>query len=440
MLLCRPVAPIAAGPPVWRRAARCRPSKPGPDRIVLNSTPLPPCCLRRTGDERHEVSPVATAATAGLRRPRRGAFGDRPPDLSGVAGGPVAPRGRASLLPRSRRPRQPLASSLPSAGNQRPQSPVQKDAGDEGARRSGGDRPAATGRAAAGGRPGDAPAHPPAAGELPRVKQRTGGPGSWSWWCCAAPPPLQQRRCCSAHRHVPSPAPCSPPIFLGPGGLPPALPQVPCAMGQAGFALLARQLPGASFRAGAAPPRRRGGGRRGRRRAARARSRQEGPVQAPPARARLAALLLIAYIAVGHFVAFATRDPFLLRLLTQVNVWVGPFFVLSGYVAGYTATELGKYEASPRVKPRGRLHSGARGGLLPALWPSSRCGGGVGGWCGAQGRGGGLAGAAAAHHRCCCWAPGASASLSPSHVPPPHRRWPAIPLPRRSCSAPCLRC
>lgn len=32
-------------------------------------------------------------------------------------------------------------------------------------------------------------------------------------------------------------------------------------------------------------------------------------------------------------------------------MWVGPFFVLSGYVAGYTATELGKYAASPRVKP-----------------------------------------------------------------------------------------
>lgn len=75
-----------------------------------------------------------------------------------------------------------------------------------------------------------------------------------------------------------------------------------------------------------------------------------------PSKARLPALdslrfFLIAYIAVGHFVAFATKDPFLLRLLTQVNVWVGPFFVLSGYVAGYTATELAKYEASPRVQP-----------------------------------------------------------------------------------------
>lgn len=50
---------------------------------------------------------------------------------------------------------------------------------------------------------------------------------------------------------------------------------------------------------------------------------------------------LIAYIGVGHFVAFATRDAFLLKLFTQINVWVGAFFVLSGYVAGYTATEVG---------------------------------------------------------------------------------------------------
>lgn len=32
-------------------------------------------------------------------------------------------------------------------------------------------------------------------------------------------------------------------------------------------------------------------------------------------------------------------------------MWVGPFFVLSGYVAAYTATELGKYAASSRVAP-----------------------------------------------------------------------------------------
>lgn len=89
-----------------------------------------------------------------------------------------------------------------------------------------------------------------------------------------------------------------------------------------------------------------------------------------PSKARLPSLdslrfFLIAYIAVGHFVAFATKDPFLLRLLTQVNVWVGPFFVLSGYVAGYTATELAKYEASPRVKPAGAYTVARVSGYYP---------------------------------------------------------------------------
>jgi peptidoglycan/LPS O-acetylase OafA/YrhL len=77
-----------------------------------------------------------------------------------------------------------------------------------------------------------------------------------------------------------------------------------------------------------------------------------------PSKPRLPSLdslrfFLIAYIAVGHFVGFATSNTFLLKLMTQVNVWVGAFFVLSGYVAGYTATEPGKYEANPRVKPAG---------------------------------------------------------------------------------------
>ena len=30
---------------------------------------------------------------------------------------------------------------------------------------------------------------------------------------------------------------------------------------------------------------------------------------------------------------------------------VGAFFVLSGYVVAYTATELGEYKASPRISP-----------------------------------------------------------------------------------------
>ena len=67
----------------------------------------------------------------------------------------------------------------------------------------------------------------------------------------------------------------------------------------------------------------------------------------------------------GHFVTFATRSPLLLRLLTQVNVWVGAFFVLSGYVAGYTATEQGKFEASPRVKPAGAYTLARVAGFYP---------------------------------------------------------------------------
>jgi peptidoglycan/LPS O-acetylase OafA/YrhL len=74
---------------------------------------------------------------------------------------------------------------------------------------------------------------------------------------------------------------------------------------------------------------------------------------------------LIAYIGVGHFVSFATRDAFLLKLFTQINVWVGAFFVLSGYVAGYTATELGKYEASARVKPEGAYTVARVAGYYP---------------------------------------------------------------------------
>lgn len=97
---------------------------------------------------------------------------------------------------------------------------------------------------------------------------------------------------------------------------------------------------------------------------------------APPAKAkapskpRLPGLdsirfFLIAYIGVGHFIGFATKDAFVLKLMTQINVWVGAFFVLSGYVAGYTATELGKYEASPRVKPEGAYTIARVAGYYP---------------------------------------------------------------------------
>jgi peptidoglycan/LPS O-acetylase OafA/YrhL len=51
---------------------------------------------------------------------------------------------------------------------------------------------------------------------------------------------------------------------------------------------------------------------------------------------------LIAYIATGHFISFATSDAYILKLIGQINVVVGGFFVISGYVAAYTTTELGE--------------------------------------------------------------------------------------------------
>ena len=61
---------------------------------------------------------------------------------------------------------------------------------------------------------------------------------------------------------------------------------------------------------------------------------------------------LIAYIGVGHFIACATKNALTLASFSQVNVVVGAFFVLSGYVAAYTTTELGAYEATmSRLSP-----------------------------------------------------------------------------------------
>jgi len=59
--------------------------------------------------------------------------------------------------------------------------------------------------------------------------------------------------------------------------------------------------------------------------------------------------ILIAYIASGHFIHTATKNPFLLRMITQINVVVGAFFVISGYVAAYTTTELGQRKGSKRL-------------------------------------------------------------------------------------------
>jgi peptidoglycan/LPS O-acetylase OafA/YrhL len=84
----------------------------------------------------------------------------------------------------------------------------------------------------------------------------------------------------------------------------------------------------------------------------------EAPVAAPPpkpkkkSKPRIDALegvrfCLIAYIASGHFIFTATSDPFYLKLIGQINVVVGAFFVISGYVAAYTTTELGERKYTP---------------------------------------------------------------------------------------------
>lgn len=49
---------------------------------------------------------------------------------------------------------------------------------------------------------------------------------------------------------------------------------------------------------------------------------------------------LVLPIIIGHFIRFGTNNPTLLKLLTQENVFVGGFFVISGYVSGYTSTQL----------------------------------------------------------------------------------------------------
>lgn len=51
---------------------------------------------------------------------------------------------------------------------------------------------------------------------------------------------------------------------------------------------------------------------------------------------------LVLPIIVGHFIKFGTANPFLLKLLTQENVLVGGFFIISGYVSGYVSTKIGE--------------------------------------------------------------------------------------------------
>ncbi|CAJ1351543.1 unnamed protein product [Effrenium voratum] len=50
---------------------------------------------------------------------------------------------------------------------------------------------------------------------------------------------------------------------------------------------------------------------------------------------------LVFPIVIAHFARFGTKNLTLLKLLTQENVLVGGFFVISGYVSAYTSTKLG---------------------------------------------------------------------------------------------------
>ncbi|CAB9511929.1 Acyltransferase family [Seminavis robusta] len=84
-----------------------------------------------------------------------------------------------------------------------------------------------------------------------------------------------------------------------------------------------------------------------------------GDAAAPPApakRIRISAFdsmrfFLIVFICIGHFIRFVDPSKFVMNFFAQVNVVVGAFFVLSGYVTAYTATTNGAYEASPKLKP-----------------------------------------------------------------------------------------
>jgi len=57
---------------------------------------------------------------------------------------------------------------------------------------------------------------------------------------------------------------------------------------------------------------------------------------------------LVMPIVVAHFARFSTTNKTLLKILTQENVLVGGFFVISGYVAAYTSTKLGERSADEK--------------------------------------------------------------------------------------------
>lgn len=84
-------------------------------------------------------------------------------------------------------------------------------------------------------------------------------------------------------------------------------------------------------------------------------SSSDAAAPAPPMkRIRITALdgirfLLASHIVLGHFLRYANPNAFLLKFFSQVNITVGAFFALSGYVTAYTTTEVGQRAASPKL-------------------------------------------------------------------------------------------
>lgn len=73
-----------------------------------------------------------------------------------------------------------------------------------------------------------------------------------------------------------------------------------------------------------------------------------------PKRVRIQSLdgiraLLATHIVLGHFLRYAQPPATLLRFFAQINVTVGAFFALSGYVTAYTSTEVQQREASSKL-------------------------------------------------------------------------------------------
>lgn len=71
-------------------------------------------------------------------------------------------------------------------------------------------------------------------------------------------------------------------------------------------------------------------------------------------RIRLTALdgiraFLAMHIVLGHFLRFAQPNEFLMKFFAQVNISVGAFFAISGYVTAYTSTEVGERKAADKL-------------------------------------------------------------------------------------------